>query len=310
MTFPAAQTSSPVLVIGRSGQLARALAARGKKAGVDLVFAGRGEVDFARCDLIADVIGEAHPRLVINAAAYTAVDGAESDIEAAMAANHLGPKAIAEACAALHIPLIHISTDYVFGGRGRTPYRVDDPPDPQSVYGRSKLAGERAVCAALGQHFILRTAWVYSEAGSNFLRTMLRLGAEHQTLSVVDDQVGSPTYAGDLADTVLALARLTENLGDAAPWGTYHVTNAGFTTWFGFAQAIFALRQRQGGSVPTLAPITTADFPTAAKRPAYSVLDMSRTRESLGIDMPDWRDGLARCMANLSDTATSQRDIS
>lgn len=297
--MPGEPVSAPVLVIGRSGQIAQALAGLGHIAGRPVVAAGRPEVDLGAPDTLAAALARHNPAFVVNAGAFTAVDEAESRQAEAFAANAQGPGALARACAAADIPLLHISTDYVFDGTGRRPYREDDPVAPASVYGASKANGESEVRAAGGRHLIVRTAWVYSHTGRNFVKTMLRLGAERPELAVVDDQQGSPTYAVDAAEAMAGMiaAVLAEPHGDL--WGTYHVTNAGTTTWYGFAAAIFERAEARGWRVPKLRPITTAEYPTPAKRPAYSVLDTGKLRRVFGIAPPPWQDALERCLARI-----------
>jgi dTDP-4-dehydrorhamnose reductase len=225
---------------------------------------------------------------VVNAAAYTAVDRAESEPALADAVNHVGPRAMAEACAAIGARFVHYSTDYVFDGTGDAPYAVDHPTRPASVYGATKAAGERAVRAACPDALVLRTAWVYSFHGHNFLRTMLRLGAEREELRVVADQVGCPTPSWLIAATT---ARL---LVAAAPPGTHHVVTRGATSWHGFADAIFDEACAHGLLTrrPRVHAITTADYPTPARRPAWSVLDPATTERAIGSALPGWRAAL------------------
>lgn len=245
--------------------------------------------DFDAPDSLPALIERVAPDVVVNAAAYTAVDRAESDRDAAFRANAEAPARLAAACAARGARLIHYSTDYVFDGRGTRPYREDDPTAPAGVYGASKRAGEEAIAATGADHLILRTAWVYAAHGRNFLRTMLRLAAERDVLRVVADQTGTPTPATLIADvTARVLAR--RDIG-----GIRHLTAAGQTTWHGFAEAIVAGAHARGllaRAVP-VAPIATADYPTPAARPAYSVLDTSRLAADLDVRLPDWTAGLA-----------------
>ncbi|WP_374012114.1 dTDP-4-dehydrorhamnose reductase [Pseudoxanthomonas koreensis] len=259
--------------------------------------------DLADPDALAALVARQVPDAVVNAAAYTAVDQAEDDREAAFRINAEAPAALARACAAASIPLVHYSTDYVFDGRGSRPYREDDPTAPLGVYGASKLAGEDAVRAAGGRHLVLRTAWVYAAHGRNFLRTMLRLGAEREELGVVADQVGTPTPAALVADASARM--LAQALGDATLRGTWHVVADGQTSWHGFAEAIFAEAVAAGLLLraPRVRPITTADYPTPARRPAYSHLDTARLRTDFGIDPPHWRAGLQQVVARLAAAA-------
>ena len=250
--------------------------------------------DFNLPDSLPALIERVAPDVVVNAAAYTAVDRAESDRDAAFRANAEAPARIAAACATRGARLIHYSTDYVFDGRGARPYREDDPTAPAGVYGASKRAGEEAIAASGADHLILRTAWVYAAHGKNFLRTMLRLAAERDALRVVADQTGTPTSAALIADvTALALPK-------PALSGIRHLTATGETTWHGFAEAVVAgahARGRLARAVP-VEPIATADYPTPAARPVYSVLDTSRLVADLGIVLPDWTTGLAMILAD------------
>ena len=282
----------PILVTGGTGQLASALAAA---AGSRVVRAGRPDFDFDRPDSIAATFHAAHPQLVVNAAAYTAVDAAEQDVAAAYRANRDGPAALAALCAEAGVPLIHISTDYVFDGAKGAPYVETDAVAPQGVYGASKLAGEQAVLASGARAMVLRTSWVYAPTGRNFVRTMLTVGKTRDRLTVVADQKGCPTVAADLADAILAIAARI----DAAGWqphfaGVFHAAGTGWTTWHGLATAVFAEAARHGGPCPVVEPITTAQWPTPAKRPADSRLDCGKLETVFGVRLPDWRPSLAR----------------
>ncbi len=256
--------------------------------------------DFDAPQSLPALIQRIAPDVVVNAAAYTAVDRAESDREAAFRANAEAPQRIAEACAARDALLVHYSTDYVFDGTATQPYREDDATTPLGVYGESKLAGEQAIQASGARHLIFRTAWVYAAHGKNFMRTMLRLAAERDELRVVADQIGTPTPAALIADvTAMALARPFDRSG------VWHLTAVGETTWHGFAEAIFVAAHARGliSRVPRVVPITTADYPTPAKRPGYSVLDTSGLRSDFGVDLPDWSQGLARTLDGLESTS-------
>jgi dTDP-4-dehydrorhamnose reductase len=286
-----------VLVIGREGQVATALAR------LDSPFVyrccPRTEADLTVTATLEAAIARHRPAVVVNAGAYNGVDRAEQEPAVAFAVNAEGPGRLAELCRAGGIPLVHLSSDYVFDGRGSEPYRVDHPVAPLGVYGRSKAAGEEAVRTAFGEHVIVRTAWVFSEGGQNFLTTMLRLARERAELAIVNDQTGSPTYASDLAG---AVDRIVGRIFDAqaqTPWGTCHVANAGMTTWYGLACEIFRAGAEVGLPAPRVTPITTADYPTPARRPAYSVLDTSVAAERFGIAMPAWQDAVGRCIANV-----------
>jgi len=286
------------LVFGANGQvgqeLLRALAPLGvvtgtTRSGVLPDGSACLTADFSDPGSVVALLDATRPARVINAAAYTAVDKAESDLEAARVANAETPGAIARWCAAHDVPLVHYSTDYVFDGSGTRPYRPDDAPAPLGVYGTSKLAGEQAIRAAGGRHLIFRTAWVYAAHGQNFLRTMLRVGAERDVLRVVADQIGTPTPAALIADVT---ARV---LGaDNPASGTWHLTATGETSWHGFAEAIFAGAVERGllARAPKVEAITTADYPTPAKRPAYSRLDTSSLERDFGIALPSWQAAL------------------
>lgn len=289
-------TTGPIAVIGTSGQVASALVRRARNAGQPLIARGHPAADLTDIATIGRFIDEIRPSLVVNAAAYTAVDKAESEPLPAFELNAEGPGKLAVICSALGLPLIHISTDYVFDGLATTPYREDATPHPMSAYGASKSAGETAVATACPHHIILRTAWVYGVEGSNFVKTMLRLGAERDELGIVADQHGSPTFADDIADTILAVASKII-AGDSAHFGTYHFTNAGETTWHAFAEAIFVHAKAAGRKTPAkVKAITTADYPTPARRPPYSVLDCTKIERTFGIEQPTWQDALTRAM--------------
>ncbi len=286
-----------LLVLGANGQVGFELRRAALPAGMTMTALDRAGLDIARREDVFAAVARERPDLVINAAAYTAVDRAETETEAAFAANAAAPGHIAAACAGAGIPLLHLSTDYVFDGSKPEPYREDDPVDPLGVYGKSKEAGERAVRAALARHVILRTAWVYGVHGNNFVKTILRLAAERPELRVVADQHGAPTAAADIAAALVAIAgRIGAGRGD---WGTFHFTGAGATTWHGFAEAIVALAAPHTGKRPPVAAIATADYPTPARRPANSVLDCSRIAAAYGIVARPWRTALAEVVAEL-----------
>lgn len=279
-----------LLVYGATGQVARELARRMPGAS----FLGRDRADFAQPESVAAPVLEGAWDAVINAAAYTAVDRAESEPELAQAVNATAPGAIARACAARGIPFLHVSTDYVFDGSGDRPWQPQDPTGPLGVYGATKLAGEEAVRDAGGCHAILRTSWVFSAHGANFLKTMLRLGAERAELRVVDDQWGGPTPAGGIAAALLAMARVLPDRPEAG--GTYHFSGTPDTTWAGFAREIMA----QAGLSCRIAPIPTTDYPTPAARPLNSRLDCTSFTRSFGLERPDWRAGLADVLKELT----------
>jgi dTDP-4-dehydrorhamnose reductase len=282
-----------ILVTGGSGQLAQALL----RAGGDRVrLVGRPEFDFDRPETIEAAFRVADPWLTVNAAAYTAVDAAESDEAAALRSNRDGPRELARLCAAAGIPLIHVSTDYVFDGAKLTPYVETDATSPRSVYGSTKLAGEMAVLETDARAIILRTAWVYAAAGRNFVRTMLNLAQTRDTLRVVADQHGCPTAAADLAAAILAIVTRLERSGWSDTYGgVFHAAGSGETTWHGLAQAVFEEAARLGAKVPTsVVAIGTADYPTPAHRPLNSRLDCTRLENVFGIRLPQWRGSLAR----------------
>lgn len=294
-----------LLVTGLAGQVATSLVEEGALvSGVEVVLAGRPALDLARPDTVSNAVRAAAPDVIVNAAAYTAVDRAEEEEALATKVNRDGAEAVARAAAALGVPIVHLSTDYVFDGSKTRPYREDDEPAPASAYGRSKLAGERAVAEASRDHVILRTAWVYSPFGANFLKTMLRLAAERDTLRVVDDQVGNPTYAPDIARGVLRVAEALLAEPDASSLrGTFHMTAGGETSWCGFAREIFRESARRGGPQAHVEAIGTADYPTPARRPGNSRLDTSRFDHAFGVPLPRWEVGLRRCLDRLLGSA-------
>lgn len=300
-----------ILLFGANGQvgteLRRSLAPLG-----DIVAATRSgalddgspceRIDFNAIDALAPLIECVAPDIVVNAAAYTAVDRAEDEPDIAFRANADAPRAMAAACASRDALLVHYSTDYVFDGRSTRPYREDDPVAPLGVYGASKLAGEQAIQASGARHLIFRTAWVYAAHGRNFLLTMLRLAHERDELRVVADQIGSPTSAALIADvTAHAL------LQPPAQFGLWHLVAGGQTNWHGFAEAIIAGARERGllGRIPRVTPITTSDYPTPARRPAYSVLDTAHLREDLKIHPVAWQDGLGSVLDDIARAAGS-----
>jgi dTDP-4-dehydrorhamnose reductase len=280
-----------LLVTGRDGQVARSLAERtANHPGIELLFAGRPEFDLADPEAVGTAILSARPDIVISAAAYTAVDLAEDEPERAHAINAAGAGAVAAAAAELGAPVIHLSTDYVFSGAKSGAYREDDDTDPQGVYGRSKLAGEVAVARANPHHVILRTAWVYSPFGRNFVKTMLALAETRQRVRVVADQFGNPTSALDIADGILHIAQALACEGRPGPYGIFHLAGSGDTNWSGLARHVFAESRRLGGPTAEVEDIATADYPTKAVRPANSRLDCDRLWQAFGWRAPDWRD--------------------
>ena len=281
-----------MLVLGGSGQLALALSAAAEAAGIACARIGRPAFDFDRPETVA-ALDAVPARLIVNAAAYTAVDAAEGDAAAAERANAAGPALLAAHCARRGIPLVHISTDYVFDGSKGAPYVETDPTAPLGVYGATKLAGERAVMAAWPRTVILRTAWVYSATGRNFARTMLGAARKTDTLRVVADQRGCPTTAADLAAAIVAIApRLSDGWEDGLA-GIYHAAGGGETTWHGLAVALFEEAGRHGLKMPTVTPIATSDWPTPVRRPADSRLDCGKLARVFGVALPHWRDSVA-----------------
>lgn len=286
-------TRRPVLIVGRSGQVAQALAAHGFGQ-VPHVALGRDVADLTNPEALKRAFAEHCPQLVVNAAAYTSVDLAESERELAFAVNRDGPAQLARLCAEAKIPLVHLSTDYVFDGMKNEPYREDDPVSPLNIYGISKAEGEAAIRASLHEHVILRTSWVYSDTGDNFVKKMLRLGEARDEISIVDDQQGTPTLARDIAKAIAVIVR---RIGEGrGVYGTFHIAGSGETSWHGFAQEIFAQAHSYGRKVPNLIAIPTSAFSTAAIRPANSRLACERIAEAYGVRLPHWRESLANCL--------------
>lgn len=289
-----------VVVTGRNGQVALALAERAMLAGVDLVALARPELDLERLETIAPALAAARPDVIVNAAAYTAVDLAEGEDETAHKVNAEAAGVVAATAARLGVPLVQISTDYVFDGALDRPYREDDSTGPVSAYGRSKLAGEKAARAAGANHAILRTAWVYSPFGKNFVRTMLRLGVDREEVGVVADQSGSPTNALDIADAVLGVVRnLVARPDDASLRGTFHMAAQGEAVWADVAEAVFAEAEAAGRRPVRVRRIGTQDYPTPARRPANSRLDSGKLARIHGVTLPEWRSSLSACVARL-----------
>ena len=282
-----------ILIFGQTGQVARELARRRP----DAVFLGRDRVDLSDPAGCAAAIADHKPRAVINAAAWTAVDKAEAEEAAAARVNGAAPGAMAVACAGLGVPFVHISTDYVFDGSGARPWCPGDATGPLGAYGRTKLAGENAVRAAGGVQAILRTSWVFSAHGANFVKTMLRVGALRDSVSVVGDQVGGPTPAGDIAGAVLAMADTLSARPETA--GIYHFSGAPDVSWAGFAREIFA----QAGMATTVTDIPTSAYPTPARRPGNSRMDCTTFTQTFGLPRPDWRAGLGAVLTELGAKA-------
>lgn len=283
-----------VAVFGANGQVGRAMMALLGDAALPLT---RAEADLSQPQSLAAALDALQPDAVINAAAYTAVDKAEEERELAMRINAESPSAMARWCAARDIPFVHFSTDYVFDGKGESPWRENDPKAPLNHYGASKLAGEDAVQAAGGKHLILRCSWLYDAQGKNFFNTMLQLGKERETLRVVADQWGAPTYAPQLAECSLKVLRAALAM-EAFPAGVYHLANTGFITWHGFAEAIFAAARENGAQlcVKTVEPILSSAYPTPAERPRNSRLNCSKIHTVFGAVLPKWEQGLAQAI--------------
>ena len=290
-----------LVVTGVAGQVAQSLVERGMAAGHVVIPIGRPHLDLASGDpaAIQAALALAAPEAIVSAAAYTAVDRAESEPDLAHAVNATGGGYVAAAAEALGVPLIHLSTDYVFSGEGNRAWREDDPTGPRGAYGASKLAGEAAVLGACPNSAVLRTAWVYSPFGANFVKTMLRLAESRDEVRVVADQFGNPTSAPDIADTVIAVAvRLA---ADPAPAlrGVFHCAGTGETSWAGLAEATFAASAARGGPSARVTPIATSDYPTPAARPANSRLDCTKLAEVHGLRLPPWQESLDRVIARL-----------
>jgi dTDP-4-dehydrorhamnose reductase len=284
-----------ILISGQHGQVSQALQHSLKDMG-ELIVLGRDQFDLSQPQSLRAKVRDIKPDLIINPAAHTAVDQAESEPELALAINGVAPGVLAEEAAALDIPLIHYSTDYVFDGSKNGPWIESDATNPLGVYGSSKLAGEQAIAAVGGQHLILRTSWVYSLVGRNFLLTMQRLLKEREKLTIVADQIGAPTWAGTIAQSTRQLIEHWQT-GDTGAWGVYHLTASGETSWFGFAQAIGRQLIEQGKRCATLEPIPSTAFPTPAARPLNSRLDCGLLQREWGVTQPDWHDALLECLA-------------
>lgn len=288
-----------ILVTGANGQVGHALREQLAKTAWDFVALTRAELDISNSVVVEEAITKFQPDIIINAAAYTTVDKAENDQDNAFRINRDGPANLARASASIGAALFHISTDYVYSGESDRPYHENDATGPQGVYGHSKLAGEIAVAQANPKHIILRTAWVFGEHGNNFVKTMIRLGQTRDSLGIVADQHGGPTYAGDIATALLAIADYYAR-NDSAPWGTYHYSGLPHVSWFQFAQHIFAEVEHAGlysKATPQLNAITTADYPTPAKRPANSKLDCNKIQQTFGIPPSDWQSALKNITA-------------
>lgn len=287
-----------IAVTGTKGQVAQAMAARGPLAGVDVVLLGRPALDLAHSESVLPALRAAGPDAIVNAAAYTAVDQAESDADAAFAVNADGAAHVASAARALGVPLLHLSTDYVFDGALDRPYREDDATVPASVYGASKLKGEAAVLEGGGSVF--RTAWVYSPFGRNFVKTMMTLAQSRDEVRVVADQIGCPTSAFDIADALIGAAkRMQAAPDDIGLRGIFHLAGASESSWCAFAQGIFDRLAETGGPHCRAVPIPTSDYPTPARRPANSRLDGTKLKGVFGITLPGWEEALPDVIAQI-----------
>ncbi|MFQ0814944.1 dTDP-4-dehydrorhamnose reductase [Brucella anthropi] len=289
-----------ILVTGREGQVVQSLLEKAaQRSDLELIALGRPELDLAKPETVRCAIEATKPELVVSAAAYTAVDLAEDEPKLAFAVNATGAEAVAEAAKSCGVPVIHLSTDYVFAGDADEPYVETDATGPRSVYGSSKLEGERLVAQANPQHIILRTAWVYSPFGKNFVKTMLKLAETRDALSVVSDQWGNPTSALDIADAIIRVADHLAATPDFSAYGVYHLVGTGDTNWSGFARAIFDESARLGGPAATVTDITTADYPTKAARPANSRLSTAKFEKVFAWSAPQWQSSLRDVVARL-----------
>ena len=285
-----------VAVTGKQGQVAQALASAAPAHGIDLVRLGRPELDLAEPHSIREAILAARPDVIISAAAYTAVDKAETEKELAFAVNALGAGEVAKVAGELSVPIIHLSTDYVFDGQIPAPYAEEDTVGPLSVYGASKLEGERRVGQATLNHAIFRTAWIYSPYGKNFLKSMLQLAETRDEVCVVADQLGCPTSALDIAQALLVAAGRLRESADPHLRGVFHMAATGEASWAEFAEEIFRLAEGYGRRSVRVRPITTAEYPTSARRPANSRLSTGKLEQVHGLRLPDWRVSLASTM--------------
>jgi len=284
-----------VLLFGAGGQVGSDCAQALVDAGYDVYALTRQDADFSKAQSAANKVDELKPDIVINACAYTAVDKAEDEKALADSVNHQSVAGMASACESLAIPLIHLSTDYVFDGESKMPYCEDDNVNPLGVYGATKLAGEKAIQQNVSRYIILRTSWVFGEHGNNFVKTMLRVGATRNELKVVDDQFGRPSYVGDIVDTLLFFVARYQT-DKSLPWGVYHCCSEGQTSWHGFAQTIFELALECGliSAKPKVLPIPSIEYPTPAPRPAFSVLATDKLSRVMGGALPHWREGLSK----------------
>lgn len=295
-----------ILVTGANGQVGHEMVR--KSPSTDFIVHGfdRSTLDITNKTNVTSIIEKIKPALIINCAAYTAVDKAEDEHEKAFAANQHGPALLAEECLKLHIPLIHLSTDYVFDGEANRPYKETGPVSPLGIYGQSKEAGENEVRSRLADHIILRTSWVYGTHGHNFVKTMLRLGQEREELRIVNDQWGCPTFAGDIADALFVIAGKILS-GTFDNWGTYHFCGSTALTWYDFANRIFSMAKKTHTlSVKNIIPIPTEEFPTPVRRPAYSVLDCQKLSSTFSIVLPELTESLKSFFTNENMTISQK----
>jgi dTDP-4-dehydrorhamnose reductase len=292
-----------VLLVGNNGMLARDLEPRLLSAGYNVTGIDINELDITKSCDVNLCMDSRCPDIVINCAAYTAVDKAESESELAFKVNEDGPENLAVACKKLNIPLIHISTDYVFNGTATIPYKEDDKANPMSVYGKSKWEGEEAIRNCLEKHLIIRTAWLYGVNGNNFVKTMIRLAKEREEIRVVNDQKGCPTWTGDLADALVSMVnRIAKDMKDIK-WGTYHYCGDGITSWHGFTKAIISkAKEWESFRIQKILAIPTKEYPTPAKRPMWSAMDCTKLNEAFGIRNKDWKQGLSDMLEELYRT--------
>lgn len=289
-----------IFVAGKTGQVALSLKEEATERGIDLHTYGRPDFDLGESEAIHEFVAQKRPSAIINAAAYTAVDNAEDDEDTAYSINAIAAGKLAQSARTLGVPFIHISTDYVFDGEKQTPYTEGDTPNPTGAYGRTKLAGEKLVMDANPNAVIMRTAWVYSPFGKNFLKTMINL-AGRDSLGVVADQFGNPTYAPDIARGILDCLQFINSAKDNSVGGIYHMTGSGSASWHEFAETVFDIAGKYGLGKPTVNAITTADYPTPAKRPASSRLNCTKLYETFGVKLPEWQSSTADCIKRLSE---------
>lgn len=291
-----------MVVTGLEGQVVRCLLDTAAAADLQIEAVGRPQLDLtAPEETIFERINAAAPDVIVNAAAYTQVDRAEAEVDLAFAVNEAGARSVARAARRVHVPLIHLSTDYVFDGMKSTPYSEDDLPHPATVYGASKLAGERAVLAEQPNSAVLRTAWVFSPFGANFVRTMLRLAEQRDEIGVVSDQIGNPTSASEIAHGIIAVARNLNQKDDPSHRGVFHMTAAGEASWADFAEQVLATAAKAGGPNASVTRIATADYPTAATRPANSRLNCEKLARTHGVRLPEWRASVQSVVRRLLD---------